>query len=225
MNVLAERLEQIQSKLPDAVTLIAVSKLQPIEALKEAYNAGQRNFGENYVQELVEKSALLPNDINWHFIGRLQTNKVKYIAPFVHLIHGVDSLKLLHEVDKQATKQGRIIDVLLQAHVAREETKSGFLPQELEALFTSIRLEQYTHVRFRGIMGMASFTDNQEVLQTEFKTLRSIFEQAKKYPIGESANFDTLSMGMSSDWSLAISEGSTMVRIGSAIFGERKKPI
>jgi pyridoxal phosphate enzyme (YggS family) len=150
---------------------------------------------------------------------------VKYIAPFVHLIHGVDSLKLLHEVDKQATKQGRIIDVLLQAHVAREETKSGFLPQELEALFTSIRLEQYTHVRFRGIMGMASFTDNQEVLQTEFKTLRSIFEQAKKYPIGESANFDTLSMGMSSDWSLAISEGSTMVRIGSAIFGERKKPI
>lgn len=225
MNRVSENLKQIRSQLPDAVTLIAVSKLQPIGALQEAYDAGQRNFGENYVQELVEKSTLLPSDINWHFIGRLQTNKVKYIAPFVHLIHGIDSLKLLQEVNKQATKHGRIIDVLLQAYVAIEETKSGFLPQELETLFTTIRPQQYTHIRFRGIMGMASFTNNQEVLQTEFKTLRSIFERAKKFPIGETANFDTLSMGMSSDWSLAISEGSTMVRIGSAIFGERKKPI
>ena len=211
-----EAYERIIEKLqPKNVTLVAVSKTKPPEAIQELYDLGQRDFGENYVQELVDKQALLPQDIRWHFIGHLQTNKVKYIAPFVYLIHGVDSLKLLKEINKQALKANRIINVLLQVHIAQEETKFGLDEKELEEIFnlSSSQLHQLKNTRIQGLMGMASFTENEEQIRKEFRYLKTLFD---KY-----TQLQTLSMGMSADYEIAIEEGSNMVRIGSLIFGSR----
>jgi len=193
------------------VTLIAVSKTKSVEDIRAIYNAGQRDFGENYVQELTDKQALLPADIRWHFIGHLQSNKVKFIAPFVHLIQSVDSEKLLREIDKQAAKQGRIIECLLQVYIAREETKFGLDDDELRIVFE--KAKDLSHVRIGGLMGMASFTEDLRKVGDEFRKLKSIYDQ---YP-----GLSILSMGMSSDYQLAIKEGSNMVRIGSLIFGSR----
>lgn len=208
---------------PLQVQLVAVSKTKPNEAIIELYQLGQRDFGENYVQELIDKEASLPKDIHWHFIGHLQSNKVKYIAPFVYLIHGVDSEKLLVEINKQAEKNNRIIDCLLQVHIASEETKFGFDATTIKELVDSGRLANYKHVRIRGLMGMASLSDDQTLLAKEFENLKDIFDGAKYRLLTtiNGTNFDTLSMGMSSDYALAISKGSNMVRIGSLLFGER----
>ena len=201
------------------VTLVAVSKTKPAADIQEMYELGQRDFGENYVQELVDKETALPKDIRWHFIGHLQSNKVKYIAPFVYMIHGVDSEKLLQEINKQAAKQNRIIDCLLQVHIATEETKFGFDGPALHELLVSGRIANYSSIRIRGLMGMASFSEDQTLLSQEFSTLKSYFDKAQlAFPNGQ---FDTLSMGMSSDYALAISKGSNMVRIGSLLFGAR----
>jgi pyridoxal phosphate enzyme (YggS family) len=215
--------QSIQATLTDQqVTLVAVSKTKPQEELMELYALGHRAFGENYVQELVDKEATLPKDIQWHFIGHLQSNKVKYIAPFVYMIHGVDSEKLLQEINKQAMKQNRIIDCLLQIHIATEETKFGFDGPALHELLMSGRLSSYSNIRIRGLMGMASFSEDQALLSQEFTTLKMYFDKAQSaFPDG---TFNTLSMGMSSDYALAITKGSTMVRIGSLLFGARNYP-
>lgn len=220
MSINTEQYLSIQKELTNQhVQLIAVSKTKPNEDIQVLYDLGHRNFGENYVQELVEKQASLPKDINWHFIGHLQSNKVKYIAPFVYMIHGVDSEKLLQEINKQALKQHRIIDCLLQIHIATEETKFGFDGPALHEFLLSGRVAQYTNVRIRGLMGMASFSEDQQLLNQEFTTLKTYFDKAKMaFPNGQ---FDTLSMGMSSDYALAIAKGSNMVRIGSLLFGAR----
>lgn len=216
MSVNIEQYQQINRELVAAnVTLVAVSKTKPAEDIKTLYDIGQRDFGENYVQELVDKQSVLPKDIRWHFIGHLQSNKVKYIAPFVHLIHGVDSLKLLKEIDKQAAKNNRIIDCLLQVHIATEETKFGMDEQELKD--TIEQLSNFTNVRIRGLMGMASFTDDQEKVRSEFRSLHNIFK--KSAMIHQPSAI--LSMGMSGDYTIAIEEGSNMVRIGSLLFGTR----
>lgn len=200
------------------VTLVAVSKTKPNEDILALYEMGQRDFGENYVQELTDKQAVLPADIRWHFIGHLQTNKVKYIAPFVALIHGVDSFKLLLEINKQAQKNNRIIDCLLQVHIAKEDTKFGMDEAELNDALTTYSGGQMQHVRIKGLMGMASFTDNIQQVRKEFVYLKSLFD---KYKPLTNATFQTLSMGMSGDYTIAIEEGSTMVRIGSLLFGSR----
>ncbi len=220
MAVNTAQYQNIQHELvSQQVQLIAVSKTKPNEDLMALYDLGHRAFGENYVQELVDKEASLPKDIQWHFIGHLQSNKVKYIAPFVYLIHGVDSEKLLQEINKQGAKQNRVIDCLLQVHIATEETKFGFDGPALHELLMSGRVANYTNVRIKGLMGMASFSDDQQLLSKEFTTLKSYFDKAQQaFPAGQ---FDTLSMGMSSDYALAISKGSNMVRIGSLLFGAR----
>jgi pyridoxal phosphate enzyme (YggS family) len=200
------------------VQLIAVSKTKPNEDIIELYNLGQRAFGENYVQELIDKEASLPKDIQWHFIGHLQSNKVKYIAPFVHLIHGVDSEKLLQEINKQAIKQNRVINCLLQVHIATEETKFGFDVASISELIQSGRLANYPNIRIKGLMGMASFSEDTHLLTKEFTSLKKIFDQVA-VELGD--QFSILSMGMSSDYNLAISLGSNMVRIGSLLFGAR----
>lgn len=213
----AENLQRIKQKLPAHVTLVAVSKTKPVELITEAYNAGQRDFGENYIQELEDKNKRLPADIRWHAIGHLQSNKVKYIAPFVYLIHAVDSLKLLQEINKQALKNSRVINCLLQIHIAKEETKFGFDVTECEELFNSEALKQLHNIKIVGLMGMATNTENQNVIKDEFAALKKLFDKlATQY-----ADIKTLSMGMSSDYKLAIQEGSTLIRIGSSIFGER----
>jgi PLP dependent protein len=216
-------LEIVKQLQENEVTLVAVSKTKPAEAIKELYDLGQRDFGENYVQELVDKQQQLPQDIRWHFIGHLQSNKIKYIAPFVYLIHGVDSIKLLKEVDKQGTKTNRIINVLLQVHIADEETKFGMGEDELDELLnpSSGKLPELKNVNIRGLMGMASFTDDKTKVRSEFKYLQCLFN---KYAQLQTSNFklQTLSMGMSGDYTIAVEEGSTMVRIGSLIFGERQ---
>jgi PLP dependent protein len=206
-------IDELQSK---NVTLVAVSKTKPIEDIKALYDLGQRDFGENYVQELAEKAEQLPKDIRWHFIGHLQSNKVKVIAPFVHLIHGVDSLKLLQEINKQALKNNRVIDCLLQVYIAKEETKFGLDEEEL----ANVLISQLANVRICGLMGMASFTENMETVRNEFHYLKTIFDRQPPLTTHHSP-FTTLSMGMSSDYTIAIEEGSNMVRIGSLIFGER----
>jgi len=199
------------------VTLVAVSKTKSVEEIKELYDLGQREFGENYVQELVQKQTQLPSDIKWHFIGHLQSNKVKQIAPFIHLIQSVDSLKLLQEINKQATKNNRVIDCLLQVHIAQEETKFGFDETEVVDTIKNIKELQLANIRVTGLMGMASFTDDMSKVKTEFKFLKLIFKKL----ITHNPQLLTLSMGMSSDYPFAIEEGSTMVRIGSLIFGAR----
>jgi pyridoxal phosphate enzyme (YggS family) len=217
--MISESLVEILKEIPDNVTLVAVSKTKPIEAIKEAYLAGQKDFGENKVQELVAKHEQLPKDIKWHLIGHLQTNKVKYVAPFVHLIHAVDSEKLLLEINKQAQKNNRIIDVLLQFHIAQEDTKFGFSVDECKLLLKNCA--SILNTRILGVMGMASFVDDETQIRNEFKTLRNIFNELKSEYFGNAPYFSTISMGMSGDYSLAIEEGSTMVRVGSAIFGTR----
>ncbi len=214
-------LNEIHKTLKDGVTLIAVSKTKPATLIQEAYEAGQRHFGENKVQEMAEKAALLPKDIHWHLIGHLQSNKVKYIAPFVHLIHSVDSLKLLSEIDKQAKKNNRVIDCLLQFHIAQEETKFGLNLQEAHSLLTSSEFLEMKNVRIIGVMGMASFTNDEQQVKLEFSNLNGIFSQLKNDFFSLDENFRERSMGMSGDYLLAMQEGSTMVRIGSTIFGGR----
>ncbi len=200
--------------------LVAVSKMKPIEEIQELYDLGQRDFGENYVQELVEKAEELPKDIRWHFIGHLQSNKVKYIAPFIHLIQVVDSLKLLQEINKEALKNKRNIDCLLQVYIAREETKFGLDEKELNELMTKFLSSALQNVRIKGLMGMASFTENAEVVKNEFRFLKSAFDKYAALTTPDS-QFTTLSMGMSADYKIAIEEGSTMIRIGSLLFGSR----
>lgn len=212
-------LEEIRKQLPDHVTLIAVSKTKPVSAIQEAYNCGQRDFGENKVQEMNDKQHQLPADVRWHLIGHLQSNKVKYIAPYVHLIHSVDSLSLLQEINKQALKNNRVIDCLLQFHIAQEDTKFGLNLHEAEILVETSN--SMKNVRFRGVMGMATFTDNQTQVKSEFQHLKSIFEQLKLNYFPDESTFDTISMGMSDDYELAIAKGSTMIRVGSKIFGNR----
>lgn len=200
---------------------MAVTKTKPVPMLLEAYQAGCKVFGENRVQEMVEKYEQLPKDIEWHLIGHLQTNKIKYMASFVSLIHSVDSLKLLQEIDKQAGKSGRVLNCLLQIHIAQEETKFGLSYQEAEELLASSELEQLTNVRIRGLMGMATFTDNQEQIRTEFRGLKQFFDKLAGKPIPANVTMRELSMGMSSDYLIALEEGSTMIRVGSSIFGSR----
>lgn len=198
-------------------TLVAVSKIKPAEDISEMYTLGQRDFGENYVQELMEKQTSLPASINWHFIGHLQSNKVKYIAPFVHLIHGVDSEKLLKEINKQAQKNDRVVNCLLQVHIAKEETKFGLDENELEELILKIKEENYPGVNVEGLMGMASFSDDTEIIKKEFRFLNDLYEKCKS----QLPTFKHLSMGMSGDYKVAISEGSNMIRVGSLLFGAR----
>ncbi len=212
-----QNLSNILKTIPDSVTLVAVSKTKPIEDIQEAYNAGHRVFGENKIQEMVEKHDALPKDIQWHMIGHLQSNKVKYMAPFVSLIHGVDSLKTLKEIDKQAKKHNRIIDCLLQVKIAKEETKFGLSELELYEILNSETYLKLSNIQVVGLMGMASLTSDENLVKTEFKKLNQIFSSLKK----EQPKFTTLSMGMSGDYPTAIDQGSTMVRIGSLIFGNR----
>lgn len=219
--MIPQNLARIKATIPSNVCLVAVSKTKPVSDLQEAYDAGQRHFGENKVQEMCDKYEVLPNDICWHLIGHLQSNKVKYIAPFVHLIHSVDSLKLLIEIDKQASKNNRVIDVLLQFHIAKEETKFGLNLLEANELLASEEFKNFENVRVVGIMGMASFTDDISVVHAEFASLKGIFEDIKNSFFKNVSFFKEISMGMSGDYELAIEEGSTMVRVGSSIFGGR----
>lgn len=202
------------------VTLVAVSKIQPLQKILQLYELGQRDFGENYVQELVEKQSKLPKDIKWHFIGHLQSNKVKYIAPFVHLIHGVDSLKLLKEINKQGKSNNRSINVLLQIHIATEATKFGLDNSELDTIINQISESPLTHVKIMGLMGMATYTDDVELINKEFKSLKQLFDLYKNSNV-ENLHFEILSMGMSADYKMAIEGGSNMIRIGTLLFGAR----
>ena len=213
-------LKRIEATIPSYVTLVAVSKTKPVEDLQEAYDAGMRDFGENKIQEMSDKYEVLPKDIRWHMIGHVQTNKVKYMASFVHLIHGVDSLKLLKEINKQAEKNNRVIDVLLQQFIADEETKFGLDKEEIQQILQE-EIQDLSNIRVVGLMGMATFTDDENQIRNEFKTLKSNFDEVKK----NNTNISVLSMGMSGDYQLAIEEGSTMVRIGSSIFGNRNYSI
>ena len=218
----AERLSEIRKALPEGITLVAVSKFQPDGKLREAYDSGQRIFGESRAQELREKYESLPKDIEWHFIGTMQTNKVKYYAPFVTLIQSVDSEKALQVIQKEALKNHRTIDVLLEIHIAEEGSKQGFSPEEVGTFVASGRYRDLPNVRIRGLMGMATFTDDQAQVRKEFGLLRDTFNLLKtRLPIEFGGVFDTLSMGMTDDWPLAVECGSTMVRIGSYIFGQR----
>ncbi len=219
--MIKENLDKIQSSIPSSVNLVAVSKTKPLPLLEEAYAAGQRHFGENRVQELVEKYNALPKDIHWHMIGHLQSKKVKSIAPFVYLIHGVDSFKLLEEINKQAKNNDRIIDCLLQFHIALEETKFGFSYEEVLDLISSESFFQLKNVRIVGVMGMATFTDDKDQIRKEFATLSNYFSLLKNNQFKFAPYFKEISMGMSGDYLLAIEEGSTMVRVGSSIFGGR----
>ena len=214
-----QNLNNIKSQLPAHVTLVAVSKTKPVADLMEAYNAGQRIFGENKIQEMTDKWEVMPKDIEWHMIGHVQTNKVKYMAPYVSLIHGVDSLKLLQEINKQAAKNNRVIDCLLQMYIAEEESKFGLDENELNELLQQVQNDKssFENINIVGLMGMATFTENQNQIEKEFKHLKTIFNKLNT----ENCELNTLSMGMSGDYQLAISCGSTMVRIGSSIFGNR----
>ena len=211
MSINKEKYKEIITELGSKATLVAVSKTKPVEDIQALYDLGHRDFGENYVQELVEKEAVLPKDIRWHFIGHLQSNKVKYIAPFVHLIHGVDSFNLLKEINKQAIKNNRVIDCLLQVHIAKEETKFGFDEHELSELH---QLHELKSIKIIGLMGMASFSDDKNLVRSEFNYLKKLYGE-------KNIQYSILSMGMSSDYKIALEEGSNMVRIGSLLFGER----
>jgi pyridoxal phosphate enzyme (YggS family) len=224
----SEQFRQFKESLGSKVTLVAVSKLQPVASIRHLYHFGHRDFGENYVQELIEKQLLLPPDINWHFIGHLQSNKIKYIAPFVHLIHSVDSFKLLLEIDRQGKKIDKRINCLLQVHIANEDTKFGLHAGELEELITGINraaeMNGMNNIMVAGLMGMATLTDDNDVVSAELKYLSALYE---KYSHIHTSNihFQYLSMGMSADYKEAIAAGSNMVRVGSLVFGERKQPL
>lgn len=217
---IASNLNTIKASLPEHVTLVAVSKTKPVTDLMEAYEAGQRIFGENKIQEMTDKWEEMPKDIQWHMIGHVQTNKVKFMASYVSLIHGVDSLKLLQEINKQALKNNRVIDCLLQIHIAEEESKFGLDENELNELLSSPEFKEMKNIRILGLMGMATFTEDQKQIKKEFTHLKSIFDSIKELN-KENCNLTTVSMGMSGDYQLAIECGSTMVRIGSSIFGGR----
>lgn len=219
--MIVKNLVNVQNSLLENVKLIAVSKTKPANDIQTLYNAGQRAFGENKVQELVEKYEVLPKDIEWHLIGHLQSNKVKYIAPFVHLIHGVDSFKLLKEINKEGVKCKRIIPCLLQFHIAQEETKFGFSFEEAQEMLESNEFVELQHVAIHGVMGMASFTEDENQIHEEFQTLHNYFQLIKSHYFKFNPEFKELSMGMSGDYKIAMDEGSTMVRVGSTIFGSR----
>lgn len=220
MNI-TEGLQKVKSLLPSDVTLVAVSKTKPHESILEAYNSGQRVFGENKVQELCEKFEALPKDISWHMIGHLQRNKVKYIAPFVDLIHGVDSLRLLKEINKQGEKIKRVIPILLQFHIAQEESKFGFSLEEIREITSDQDFTSFKYIDVQGVMGMATNSDDQSLVRKEFANLFSIHDVLSKEIFSYTSSFKTISMGMSGDYQLAIEEGSNMVRVGSSIFGSR----
>jgi pyridoxal phosphate enzyme (YggS family) len=215
-----DNLLKIKSQLPENVTLVAVSKTKPVEDLMEAYHAGQRIFGENKIQEMTEKWQQMPKDVEWHMIGHVQSNKVKYMVPYVKLIHGVDSLKLLKEINRQAVRWRKSINCLLQIHIAEEETKFGLDEKELEELLNSDEFKEMKNINVIGLMGMATFTDNEKQIKKEFQYLKTIFDKVSKLNT-TNCQLNTLSMGMSGDYQLAIEYGSTMVRIGSSIFGNR----
>lgn len=219
--MIAERIHTLTSELPEGVRLVAVSKFHPAEAIAEAYAAGQRVFGESRVQELQVKHEALPKDIEWHFIGHLQTNKVKYIVPYVSLIHGIDSFRLLAEVDKQAERAGRTVGCLLQMHIAREETKFGFSFDECREMLQAGEWRKFQHVRLCGLMGMATNTDNMQQVEEEFRSLATFFREVKATWFTAEDTFHELSMGMSHDYPQAIAAGSTLIRVGTYIFGER----
>lgn len=219
---IADNLKQVLAELPQGVRLVAVSKFHPNDAIEEAYRAGQRIFGESKVQEMTAKYESLPKDIEWHFIGHLQSNKIKYMIPYVAMIHGIDSYRLLAEVNRQAAKTGRNVNCLLQIHVAQEETKFGFTPDECKDMLSAEEWKNLTHVRICGLMGMASNTDNVEQIKQEFGLLNRLFKEIKTIWFADSDAFRELSMGMSHDYHEAIAAGSTLVRVGSKIFGERE---
>ena len=219
--MISKRLKEIKAGLPKDVTLVAVSKTKSDQQILEAYHEGQKIFGENKVQELVQKYESLPKDIQWHMIGHLQRNKVKYIVPFVSLIHGVDSYKLLKEINKEGVKNNRVVDVLIQMHIAQEESKHGFTFDEVQEMFNDSEFSLMNKIRIRGLMGMASYVDDQSQISDEFRGLNNLFLTLQSHFFKYNPNYDILSMGMSGDYQLAIEEGSTMVRIGSSIFGER----
>ena len=221
---IASNLKSIKQSLPSHVKVVAVSKTQPSAALQEAYDAGQRAFGENRVQELVAKQRLLPSDIEWHFIGHLQRNKVRMIAPFIGLVHSIDSLALLEEVDREARRCGRMIDCLLQFYIATEESKFGLTRDEAESLLSSPAFSGMSNIRISGVMGMASFSEDTGLVRSEFRNLRDIFDKLKSRHFAGIETFNTLSMGMSGDYPLAVEEGSNLVRIGTALFGSRSYP-
>jgi PLP dependent protein len=221
MNSIKHNIEIIRSRIPEAVRLVVVSKTHPVASIMQAYEAGQRVFGENKVQELMEKQPLLPNDIEWHFIGHLQTNKVKYIAPFVNTIHSIDSLKLVQEIDKQAGKHKRIINGLLEFHIAEEESKFGLDAESAKGLITAMRSQSCKHLSLAGVMGMATYTENEKQIREEFSGLHRIYNELKGTFFSKEPSFKEISMGMTSDYPIAIEEGATIIRIGSAIFGER----
>lgn len=223
--MISENLSVIKSTIPSNVELIAVSKTKPVSDLQECYDAGQRIFGENKALEMRDKHEQLPKDIQWHFIGHLQTNKIKYIAPFVSLIHSIDSFSLLEAVNKEAMKHGRTLDCLLQFHIAQEDTKFGLSLEEADNILQSTEYQSFKNVRICGVMGMATFTDNIEQVRNEFKTLKTIFDALKERYFKDADFFKEISMGMSDDYPIAIEEGSTMVRIGSKIFGARNYAI
>ncbi len=222
MSTIAQNLQRVKADLPDGVTLVAISKFHPIEALREAYDAGQRIFGESHVQELQRKVAEMPSDVEWHFIGHLQTNKVKYIAPYVAMIHAVDTEHLLREIDKQAARCGRVIDVLLELHIAEEETKYGFSPEACREFIAGGTWRELSHVRIRGLMMMASFTDDTEQIRQEMLLARHLFDELKRDYFADEPYFDERSWGMSHDYSIAVETGATLVRVGTTIFGERQ---
>ena len=219
--MIKENLEKIRATMPEGITLVAVSKTKPISDLQEAYDAGQRTFGENYPQEMRDKHEVLPQDIQWHFIGHLQTNKIKYIIPYVTLIHSIDTANLLEAVNKEAKKHERVVDCLLQFHIAQEETKFGLDLDEARQLLESEAFKQMENVRICGVMGMATFTDDKVEVRKEFKHLKAIFDTLKKDYFANQPQFKEISMGMSEDYLIAIEEGATMVRVGSLIFGAR----
>jgi len=220
MNI-KNNINNLLQNLPRNCKLIAVSKTKPVEKIQEAYAAGQRSFGENKVQEIVPKYEALPKDIEWHMIGHLQSNKVKYIAPFISLIHSVDSISLLNEINKQGNRANRIIPCLLQVHIAQEETKFGFSEDDLRQLLSSKDFESLKNIKIAGLMGMATLTEDVGQVRREFRGLKELFEKIKSMPLPPQVEMKDLSMGMSSDYRIAVEEGSTMIRVGTAIFGER----
>lgn len=220
MTVIQENITKLHERIPAGVKLVAVSKFKPKELLLEAYEIGFRAFGENYVQELVDKYEALPKDIEWHFIGHLQTNKVKYIAPFVSLIHSVDSFKLLKEINKQAAKNERVIDCLIQIYIAKEDSKTGIDSSEYLDMLDSDEFKSLKNIKVRGLMGMSTFTDNMDLVREEFRSLKQLFDQTRSMK-ADNFSLEEISMGMSGDWQLAVEEGSTMIRVGSSIFGSR----
>ncbi|MBQ4082955.1 MAG: YggS family pyridoxal phosphate-dependent enzyme [Bacteroidaceae bacterium] len=219
---IAGQILQLRNSLPQEVSLLAISKYQPIEALQEAYDAGQRMFGENHIQEMAAKAAVLPKDIEWHFTGHVQTNKIKYMASFVSLIHAVDSFRLLREIDKHAAKHNRTIDCLLQIHIAQEETKYGLTVEECRQLLATEPWRELKHIRIAGLMAMGSNTDDMAQVRSEFRRMRQLFDELKVAYFADEPSFAQLSEGMTDDYLIAIEEGSTIVRIGSMIFGERQ---